>query len=265
MIRISVYLKSAFTILLGAILVLMLNACGKKKPDALAPYRNMTEVQIFNQGEHQLTKHQWKDAIKTFQAFEALYPFGPYSEQAELDLIYAYYKKGDIASGLAETDRFIRLYPRSDRVDYVYYMKGILSDQQGLTWLQRSVGISAAEHDLSPKRQAFLAYEEVVTRFPQSPYAPDSALRMIKIRNLFAHKQVMLAKFYLERKAYVAAINHASDVVQHYNGSPEVVDALAILVQAYRGADLNQMADNTLKILQTNYPNSPQLKSLKNK
>lgn len=247
-----------------ALLILLISACAGKPKDNLAPYRNMTEAQIFEKGEKELKKKHYKQASQIFAALDALYPFGTYAQQASLDNIYANYKKGDTASGLAETDRYIRLYPRSPQIDYVYYMKGLLSDQPGLSWMQQQIGIDPAEHDLSSKKQAFLAFNEVVTRFPTSPYAPNSALRMIQIRNLLAHKQVMLADFYFKHKAYLAAANRASYVVHHFQGSPEVIKALAILIKSYRAAGLDHLADMTFKVMATSYPNAKELKDLKN-
>lgn len=241
--------------------IFILAGCSGSK-DEFAPYRKMTAKQIFNTGEKALANEDYAKAVKYFEALDAVYPFSPYTEQEQLEIIYAYYKNDDSASALASADRYIRLYPRGKHVDYAFYMKGLISFQQGYTWLQRLVGVDPSRRDLSSKKEAFLAFNQLVTYFPNSIYTPDALVRMAYIRNIIARKNVLIANYYMKRKAYVAAANRASYVIQHFNGSPEVIPALAIMVKAYRGLGLHQMANNSLHILQTSYPNAPQLKKL---
>lgn len=225
-------------------------------------YKGQSAQQIFNTGEQALAKKKYDKATKSFEALNAMYPFGDYSEQAQLDLIYAYYKNDDSASALATADRFIRLYPRSEHVDYAYYMKGLINYGRSESWLQRMFPTNPADRDLSYMREAFSDFDTLVQLFPNSRYAADARQHMVYIRNILAQHEVNVANFYLLRKAYVAAANRASSVVENYQGTPQVLPALSIMVRAYRGLHESQMANRALQVIQLNYPNSKEYKAL---
>jgi outer membrane protein assembly factor BamD len=242
--------------------ILLLTSCSKGSFSDFSAYKGYSDKQIFNSAEHHLAHHDYGRAVKDLEALDATYPFGPYAQQGQLDIIYAYYMNDDDASALASADRYIRLYPRDNHVDYAYYMKGLIDFNLGLTWLQKLAASDPAPRDLTNKKQAYLAFDQIVTLYPNSIYAPDSALRMAYIRNLVARKEVLIAKFYMRRKAYVAAANRAAFVVQHFDRSPEVVTALAILVKAYRKLHLQHSANQTLSVLAASYPHSKEYRQL---
>lgn len=244
------------------ILFSLLVGCAKYTGEDFSRYKGLSAKEIFVHGEQSLADDDYKDAIRDFEALDALYPFSNYSQQAQLDIIYAYYKHDDLAESLVATDRYIRLYPRGRNVDYAYYMKGLVYYQTGFTWLQRSLGVDPAERDLTDKKQSFMAFSELVHAFPRSRYVGDALLHMRYIRNMVAQQQIDAAKFYMKRKAYVAAANRASYVIEHFNGTPQVVPALAIMVKAYRELNLNHMADNTMKIFHASYPDSKEYQAL---
>lgn len=249
-------------ILLLCVLVCLVVGCSKKPVDPLVGYRDKTSTQLFNDGERALAKGSYSVAVKNFEALDAIYPFGPYAEQGQLDIIYAYYKDGDDASAMVAADRYTRLYPRGAHVDYAFYMRGIVGFNEGLSWLQKAVGVDPAPRDISTLQQSYAAFAMVVHQFPNSLYYSDSLTRMAYIRNLLARREVMIAEFYLEHQAYVAAANRATYVVQHFQGSPQVINALVVMVKAYRALDLEEMANKTYAILQTNYPNTKQFRDL---
>ena len=173
--------------------------------------------------------------------------------QGQLDAIYAYYKNGNSAEAEAAAARYIRLYPRGPHVDYAYYMKGLIEFKSGSSILQRAFHQNPAPHDLSAKKEAFNDFAQIVNFYPNSPYAYDAAMRMAYIRNIIAEKSVLIANYYLSRKAYVAAANRAAYVVQHFEGSPEVKPALVTLIKAYEGLGLTEMAAKTERIYTASY------------
>lgn len=243
-------------------LVLFLVGCGNKDQDPYAAFRHRTAAEIFNGGEKALAEGDYSEASEHFEALDAVYPFGPYAQQGQLDVIYSYYKGGDDGSALAAADRYIRLYPRGKNVDYAYYMRGIIGFTEGLSWLQKMVGMDPAPRDVSTLRQSFSSFATLIHEFPHSEYTPDALLRMAYIRNLMAHREVQIAGFYLEHDAFVAAANRASYVVQHFEGSPEVITALAIMFKSYRALGLTQLASTTYHLLKTSYPDSDELRLL---
>lgn len=244
------------------ILIALVAGCSKKNQDPYKSLRHQTSSVIFNGGERALAKGNYGQAVHYFEALDAIYPFGPHAQQGQLDIIYAYYRSGDDASAMVAADRYIRLYPRSRSVDYAYYMRGIIGFTMGLSWLQKMAGTDPAPRDVSTLQQSFSSFATVVRLFPHSRYAPDSRLRMVYIRNLMARREIEIADFYLQKKAYVASANRASYVVQHFQGSSEVIKALAIMVKSYRALGLNKMADSSYRILQVSYPNSSELAKL---
>jgi len=256
----TVYMKRL--LFLGLTVVLLLSACSSANKDDLAPYRHMTSAQLFHNGEKYLSEGKYQQSVKYFEALDAIYPFGPNSRQGELDVIYAYYASDDSPSAVAAADRYMRLHPQDPGVDYALYMKGVVLYNQGMSWLQRLVGSDPSSRDLSNKKEAYLAFSELIKRYPHSHYARDAAVRMLYIRNIIAENEVQVARFYMARKAYVAAANRASIVIQHYDGTPSTIPAFVILVQSYRKLGLPKMANRTLKVFQTSYPGAAQLKKL---
>ena len=253
-------MKTKIIYILMLSLLVLVGGCASTK--AGDQFKGMTSKQIFNGGEKALAKHHYDTAVKYFEGLEALYPFGPDTQQAQLDIIYAYYKNDDATSALSAADRYIHLYPQSSDVDYAYYMKGLVNFERGQSWIQKKFKVDPAENDLNYMHQAFVDFNELLQHFPESKYAPDAQKHMIYIRNLLAKNEIEAAQFYMRHKAYVAAVNRASFVVQHYQGAPEVVDALAIMVEANRALGLEAPANDALRVLQLNYPNSAQYRTL---
>ncbi len=251
--------------LLLIIALLFLTSCATKEENPWRKYEGKTAGQIFYEGEQHLAHKKYEKASIDFSALDALYPFGPYSQQGQMDIIYAYYMNNDYASGLAAADRYIRLYPQDPHIDYVYYMKGLMSFDNDFNWYQYVFNMDPAPHDLSGKREAYTAFNQVVRIFPHSIYAQDSALHMSFIRNMMARKEMEIADFYMLRHAYVAAANRASGVVQHYSGSSAVPHALEVMTLAYQAMNLPDFANKSYRILQASYPNSKEFKRLQTK
>lgn len=247
-------MKYTRLILMGMI-CLWLGACASET-DPAQLYKDQTAEQIFRDGENAMLKGQYDKAIKHFEALDARYPFGEHTQQGQLDMIYTYYQQNDYPSALAAADQYIRLYPRGPHTDYAYYMRGIIEFEENHGVIERHLHIDFSKRDLTGLHSAYLDFNQLLQFFPDSSYAPDARQRMIYIRNIFAQHQLQVAEFYFARKAYVAAINRATEVVQHYQETPVVPDALALMVKGYRALNFNQEAQDTLKTLKLNYPDS---------
>lgn len=250
------------TKLLRVITLSVLLAGCASTPTPSQMYRGQTAEQIYHAAETALAKENYADAVQAFEALDSLYPFGAHAQQAQLDLIYAYYKNNDNASAGAAAERYIRLYPRSPNVDYAYYLKGLANYDVDRGWLQHYLPADPALRDPSTLRQAFNDFSELVRLFPNSKYAPDARQRMIYLRNMFGRYELKVAQFYYDRKAYVAAANRASYVLQHYRSTPATQGALVLLVKANRALGLSKAADDALRVLKLNYPKSAALRDL---
>lgn len=230
----------------------LLTACASKdeKEDPSA-----TELQKYQSAQSSLRAGNWKAAVTKLQQLEARFPFGRYAEQAQLEIIYAYFKSAQPESARAAADRFIRLHPQHPNVDYAYYLKGMASFEGSQNFLERFLPVDPAKRDPGDAQEAFNDFGQLVRRFPNSKYAPDAQQRMIYLRDMMAKHEIYIARYYIKRGAYVAAANRGRYVFEKYQGTPSVPDALAVMVEAYKLMKMDDLADETLLVLATNYPN----------
>jgi outer membrane protein assembly factor BamD len=209
---------------------------------------------LYSSVQANLAAGNYKLAISRLHTMESRFPFGGYSDQARLDLIYAYYLEGDTESAVDDADDFIRENPRYPHVDYVYYMKGLAyfdSDPNNVAGLFNTVTGKSTPTDA---RKAFQAFQQLVQRFPKSKYAADARKRMVYLRNRLAGFETQVANFYLRRHAYVAAIRRAQFAIDHYPEAAKVQNALVIMLKAYRKLNMQKLAADTRHVLQASYP-----------
>lgn len=197
--------------------------------------------------------HSYERAIKRFETLQSRYPYGRYAQQAQMEVAYAYYKQGEAAPAIAALDRFIKQFPNSDSLDYVYYLKGLINFNENINSLFGTVFMQdPAERDPAALRDSFDAFKELVTRFPNSRYSADARIRMQYLLITLSKHEIAVASYYLRRGAYVAAVNRSQDVLKYYPNTPQTRDALQIMVQAYRRLGLNDLSQDTQRILETN-------------
>jgi outer membrane protein assembly factor BamD len=239
--------------------LLALTACGWL-PDKQDETAGWSPGKLYTEAKSELSDGNYEKAIKLFESLEARYPYGRYAQQAQMEVAYAHFKNQDRAAAVAAADRFIKLHPNHPNVDYMYYLKGLVTFTEDLGPLE-SVASYVVDWDISdrdPKaaRESFEAFRELVTRYPQSRYAPDAILRMKYLVNALASHEIHVARYYMLRGAYLAAANRAQYVVQSYPQAPATEEALHIMVKAYEALDLTDLRGDAMRVLQTNFPNS---------
>lgn len=236
-------------------LSLLLAACASepKKPDEL------TEKQIYEEAQRYLESDSFSLAVQNLQLLESRFPFGPYAEQAQLEIIYAHYRSLEPEAAIAAADRFIRLHPQHPNVDYAYYMRGLANYTEGEGLLERFIPTDMTQRDPGAAIQSFEDFRQLLQRFPNSKYAPDARARMIHLRNRLARYEINVANYYFKRKAYLAAANRGRYVVENLPQTTAVPDALAVMVQAYLLLGMNDLAERSLTVLRSNYPDHPSL------
>ncbi|MFU8798265.1 MAG: outer membrane protein assembly factor BamD [Gammaproteobacteria bacterium] len=228
-------------------------SCSSNSKSPSEIYEGQSAEQIYSTGEIMLAKRSYKDAGQAFEALDSLYPFGTYTQQSQLNLIYAHYESEELPSAEAAAERYIRLYPRSPNADYAYYMKGVANFEQDQSWIARLLPFDlSAPRDHSLLEQAFIDFGDFVRLFPDSRYAPDARQRMVYLRNVFAEREIHIARFYMEKKAYVAAANRATHILRQYSATPQAREALKILVKANQAMGLKQSAQEAQQVLQLN-------------
>lgn len=240
------------SLLMSACSSLSFNKDSKQKKDS-GPTK--TEQAYYQAAQHSLGNARFEDAAKSLEALETYYPVGAYTEQSQLDLMYARYRNSDFPGVISAGDRFIKLYPSNPQVDYAYYLRGVANMESGTDSLIRYTNLNPAHRDTGYLRAAFDDFRDLIAKYPQSAYAPDAAQRMRYITNQFAEGEMNVARYNLERKAYLAAAERARWVVEYYQQTPQVPEAIATLVYCYQKLGINDLATQYLNLLKENYPN----------
>lgn len=237
---------------------LTLAGCGLlgEAPDETAGW---SAQRLYAEAKESLEGGNYEDAIKYFQKLEARYPYGRFAQQAQLEIAYAHFKNEEPALAIAAAERFIKLHPNHPSVDYAYFLRGLVNFNEDLGWLGYISGQDLSERDPKAAREAFEAFRELVTRFPESRYTPDALARMKYLLNALAAHEVHVARYYLRRGAYVAAANRAQYALKAYPEAPANEEGLVILVRAYEALGIKDLRDDAERVLLRNFPNSPYL------
>jgi len=215
---------------------------------------NLGETELYQQAQADLDNKSYTSAITKLKTLESRYPFGRFAEQAQLELIYAYYRNMEPEAARSSAERFIRLHPQHPNVDNAYYLKGLASFDQDRGLLARFLPLDMTKRDPGAARDSFNEFAQLTTRYPNSRYAPDAKARMVYLRNLLAANEIHVAHYYLKRQAYVAAANRGRYVVENFQGTPSVGDGLAVMTEAYQRLKLDDLAASSLQTLTLNYP-----------
>ncbi len=247
--------RNSFRLTALLLLAVLLASCGSNDDDLA----NNTEERLWELGERSIQVSNWPRAIAIMQQIEAQFPFGRYAAQSQLELVHAYYMNNEPEAARAAADRFIRLYPDHQNIDYAYYMKGMSFYSEDGRILGRYLPTDPSKRDPGKARESFTDFSSLLSLYPNSPYTPDARARMVYLRNLLADYEINVSEFYINRQAYLAALNRARFVVENYQGAPSVPRALEIMTEMYLRLGLNDLADQSLAILKTNHPDSPQL------
>lgn len=254
-------LKTGLKLVISISLLSLLSACSlfqtEEEEEPKTIYDN--EQEFYDAAQKQLNSRQWDNSVKTLQALEENFPFGKYAEQAQLELIYAYYKSSEFEAASAAADRFIRLHPQHRNVDYAYYLKGLSSFTEGKGLFERFLPTDVTRRDPGSARESFAYFSQLLARFPKSSYAGDARKRMVYLRNLLARYEIHVANYYFKRGAYVAATNRGRYVVENFQKTPAVPDGLAVSIQGYHILGMTELANTNLSVLKENYPNYPAL------
>ena len=242
---------------LALLLTLFLGGCSIfGAPTELDDTKGWQADRIYQEGEARMQDKDYDKAIGYFQKLESRFPHGKYATQAQLEIAYAHYKKQDPVSTVIAADRFIKLHPNHPNVDYAYYLKGLASfTERG--FIEKYTAQEISDRDPKSLKLSFAAFKELVERYPKSRYYKDSTQRMVYLVNSLAQHEMHVARYYMKRQAYLAALNRAKYVLEYYPNSSSVEEALVVSISAYDYMDLTDLKDDTMRILKTNYPQNP--------
>jgi outer membrane protein assembly factor BamD len=252
-------MKKLLTLFIILYSLLNISACGSDPT-----YEEWTADHFYSEAKKALNNGDYTTAIKYYEMLETRYPFGKYAQQAQLDIIYAYYKYDEPDSALVAANRFLKLYPRHPKVDYIYYMKGIVNFELTQGLLDRYLPLDRSQRDQGTAVESFQNFSKLLRRFPKSKYSPDARLRMIHLRNRLAQSELNVASFYMKRGAYLAAANRAKTVIASYQGTKSMPNALFILAKSYKILGLKKLSNDALRVLKLNYPDSEGIAEVEN-
>jgi outer membrane protein assembly factor BamD len=220
-----------------------------------------SEAKLYSEATDKLNDGDFAKCGKYFEKLEARFPFGPYSQQAQINAAYCYWKAQDQAQALVAIDRFIKLHQGSPNLDYGYYLRGLITFNDDLGWLGKFTGQDLSERDPQAAKDAFESFKVVAERFPNSKYAPDSLDRMRYIVNSLAEADVIVARYYFQRGAYLASANRAQLVIRDYDRAPAVEEALYILYQSYKKLGMADLSNDIARVFKLNFPDSQMLET----
>ncbi len=232
----------------GLLALLLLAGCSSSKkviPD-------VPPSVLYNEAQTALQTGQWTTATEKLEALDSRYPFGAYSDQVQLDLIYAYYKSDDYALSLATISRFKRLNPTYKNMDWVIYMSGLNHTIQDSNFMQDFFDLDRSDRDPVPVRAAFRDFKELLQRYPNSVYAADAKQRLFALKNRLAKYDLAVADFYLRRKAWIAAIKRAQELQKTFPDTQAAKQSLSIQLKAYQALNLPEPIERTQALIELN-------------
>lgn len=209
--------------------------------------------QMYTQAQTYLDAGRFAEASMVLTRMNSRYPFGPYAQQIQLDLIYALYKIGEQDKALSFIDRFLQLNPNHPDLDYVRYMKGLVYQQASISFIQNALNIERSDRSPYFDRLAFEEFSELFHLFPDSIYAADARARMIGLSSRLAKYELVVAKYYQRRGAHLAATSRAQNVLLHHPNVPEQQEALQLMIKSYQALGLTQQAEDAQAIYNLSY------------
>lgn len=239
--------------LAALLMAAMLGGCGLFA-DKVDERKGWTAEQFYAAAKEQFDAGNWEAAVKIYEQLESKFPFGRFAQQAQIEIAYCYFKQGETAQAISALDKFVKLHPNHPNLDYAVYLRGLVNFKEDLGPLTRIVAQDLADRDPKAARESFESFKDLVTRFPESRYAPDSRERMAYLVEALARHEIHVARYYLSRGAWLAAANRAQDALKRYANAPVQQEALEILVESYDRLGLPQLRDDARKVLALNFP-----------
>ncbi|MGI9204713.1 MAG: outer membrane protein assembly factor BamD [Woeseiaceae bacterium] len=218
---------------------------------------NTSIAEAYEEAQHAVNVGNYRKAISIFEQLQARFPFSEFATQMQLELSHAYYKDSRTEQAIEAAETFLRENPTHPRVDYALYIQGLAYFERGQTFVERLFRKSVDRRPPRDGQRAFSILSRLVDRYPASPYAPDAQQRMVYLKNRLASYENAVAHFYLERDAYVAALNRAKTALETYHGAESGEESLRIMIEAYEGLGMTNLAEDTRRVLEKNFAEDP--------
>ena len=251
--------KTLLMVILSGVLV----ACSSTNTSAVSrealESKNWSDDQLYREARNELNDGNYSRANKLYEVLRARQTEGRYTEQSLLDSAYAHYKNEEKAQALATLARFEQNFPASIDIDYALYLRCLVLFDEDQSFLRKLASQDWSDRDPEANRRAYLVFEQLVNRYPNSKYAEDARKRMAQLVDALGGHEIAIARYYAKRGAYLASNNRAQRVIEQFQNTRFVEEALAIMVFSYEKMGNAQLAEDTKRVLQQNFPNSPYL------
>lgn len=234
--------------------LLVVTGCSTKETD---PTADWSVSKLYNEAKKNRTSANYPTAIEYYETLESRFPFGVHAIQSKLDVAYTYYKYNEPESATAAADRFIKLHPRHEAVDYAYYLKGLINFGLKDSFIDKFYTRDLADYDKSIMQQSYQDFSVLVNRFPKSIYTKNALKRLAFLRNEMARSELKIAEFYITKGAWVAAANRAKGVLETYQGSDSIKRALEIQIESYQQLGLDDLVKDTRRVMNLNFSEQP--------
>jgi outer membrane protein assembly factor BamD len=212
-----------------------------------AAYQERPIDQIYSDAWKQVRNHDWENAAKQFAEVERQHPYSVWARRASLMSAFCYYQANKYTEAVGAADQYISLHPGSKEVSYAFYLKAVSLYEQ----------IVDVERDQTNTEAALVALQDVVQRFPDTEYARDATLKIDLTLDHLAGKEMEVGRYYLFKGNYIGAINRFRVVVEQYQKTTQIAEALERLTEAYYAMGIDKEAQTSAAILGANYPGSP--------
>jgi outer membrane protein assembly factor BamD len=222
---------------------LLLAACGTEEEE----YVERPPEELYNTGYGFMQQQDYAKAAQAFDEVERQHPYSPWATQAQLMSAFAYYQQDAYDDAIIALDRFIELHPGNRSIAYAYYLKALCYYEQ----------IVDVGRDQRNTQLALDALTDVVNRFPNTDYARDASLKLDLARDHLAGKEMTIGRFYEENGQYLAAINRYRRVIEMYQTTTHVPEALHRLTECYLSLGVRDEAQTAAAVLGYNFPGSP--------
>jgi outer membrane protein assembly factor BamD len=226
------------------VIALVLVACADKDESAVKPPESAE--QLYNEAFDAFNNHKYKDSVKAFEEVERQHPSSEWATRAQVLSGYASYEAQDYDTAVSTLERFVKLYPSNESTPYAYYLIALCYYEQ----------ISDVGRDQKVTEQALQALREVIRRFPDSEYARDARVKLDLAQDHLAGKEMEIGRYYLRHDDYLAAINRFRFVVDNFQTTSHVPEALHRLVECYLKLGVRDEAQRYAAVLGNNFPSS---------
>jgi outer membrane protein assembly factor BamD len=242
--------RRARACLAGFVVIAVLSACAGSDSKENELVRDVAKA--YEKAQSSMETGNYRQAIEIYELLQARFPFSDISKQIQLELMYAYYMSDQRAQAIDIAEQFLRENPTHPRVDYAIYIQALSYFEDDPGFLEQRFHKNTDGRPPVEADRAFSLFSRLIQRDPASEYAEDSKQRLIYLKNRLAAYENAVARYYMKIEAYVAALNRAKSALEQYNGADSNNESLEIMIQAYEGMGMLELAADTRRILDKN-------------